>query len=97
MMLLQVNQVLKLIVLKKIVSLSKKVKRSYIIQCTGYSWDSYVAGDYERANELWYIVGDKPFVNNAFDLRTAILDNYVSMFVAVFGFVLKKDELIILN
>ena len=92
MMLLQVNQVLKLIVLKKIVSLLKKVKTFYIIQCTGYSWDSYVAGDYERANELWYNSGELPFVNNAFDLRTAILDNYVSMFVAVrdFGFVFKK-------
>ena len=25
----------------------KESKDSYIIQCTGYSWDSWVAGDYE--------------------------------------------------
>lgn len=72
----------------------KESKDSYIIQCTGYSWDSYVAGDYEKANELWYNSGELPFVNNAFDLRTAILDKYITMFVAIrdFGFVLKKDD-----
>jgi hypothetical protein len=75
-------------------SIKEKDTGLYIIQCTGYSWDSYVAGDYERANELWYNSGELPFVNNAFDLRTAILDNYVSMFVAIrdFGFVLTKDD-----
>ena len=80
--------------LKSIKEKNKNFPDTYIIQCTGYSWDSYVAGDYERANELWYNSGELPFVNNAFDLRTAILDNYVSMFVAVrdFGFVLKKDD-----
>ena len=79
---------------KSIKEKNKNFPNTYIIQCTGYSWDSYVAGDYERANELWYNSGELPFVNNAFDLRTAILDNYVSMFVAVrdFGFVLKKDD-----
>ena len=72
----------------------KESKNSYIIQCTGYSWDSWVAGDYKKANELWYNSEELPFVNNAFDLKTAILDDYVSMFVAIrdFGFVLKKDD-----
>ena len=95
MMLSQVNQVLKYIVLKKIVSLSKKkIPERYIIQCTGYSWDSYVAGDYERANELWYNSEELPFVNNAFDLKSAILGAFVSMYVAIrdFGFVLTKDD-----
>ena len=75
-------------------SIKEKDTGLYIIQCTGYSWDSYVAGDYERANELWYNSGELPFVNYAFNLRTAILDNYVSVFVAIrdFGFVLKKDD-----
>lgn len=64
----------------------------YIIQVSGYCWDSWVAGDYEKPNEIWYNRGELPFVNNAFDLKTAILDDYVSMFVAIkdFGFVLKK-------
>jgi len=72
----------------------RESKDSYIIQCTGWSYDSWVAGDYERPNELWYNRGELPFVNNAFDLKTAILNEYVSMMVAVrdFGFVLKKDD-----
>ena len=75
-------------------SIKEKDTGLYIIQCTGYSWDSWVAGDYKKANELWYNRGELPFVNNAFDLRTAILDNYITMFVAIrdFGFVLKKDD-----
>ena len=80
--------------LKSIREKNKNFPDTYIIQCTGYSWDSWVAGDYEKANEIWYNRGELPFVNNAFDLKTAILDNYVSMFVAIrdFGFVLKKDD-----
>jgi hypothetical protein len=80
--------------LKSIKEKNKNFSDTYIIQCTGYSWDSYVAGDYEKANELWYNSGELPFVNNAFDLRTAILDEYITMFVAIrdFGFVLKKDD-----
>ena len=72
----------------------RESKDSYIIQCTGWSYDSWVAGDYEKANELWYNRGELPFVDKAFDLRTAILDKYVSMMVAIrdFGFVLKKDD-----
>ena len=72
----------------------KESKDSYIIECSGWSYDSWVAGDYEKANELWYNSGKLPFVNNAFDLRTAILDEYISIFVAIrdFGFVLKKDD-----
>ena len=75
-------------------SIKEKNTGLYIIQCTGYSWDSWVAGDYKKANELWYNSGELPFVNNAFDLRTAILDKYITMFVAIrdFGFVLKKDD-----
>ena len=75
-------------------SIKKKDTGLYIIQCTGYSWDSYVAGDYERANELWYNSGELPFVNYAFDLKSAILGAFVSMYVAIrdFGFVLKKDD-----
>jgi type III secretory pathway component EscV len=72
----------------------KEGKDSYIIQCTGWSYDSWVAGDYEKANEIWYNRGELPFVDNAFDLRTAILDEYISMYVAIkdFGFVLEKND-----
>ena len=75
-------------------SIKEKDTGLYIIQCTGYSWDSYVAGDYERANELWYNSEELPFVNNAFDLKSAILGAFVSMYVAIrdFGFVLTKDD-----
>ena len=80
--------------LKSIKEKNKNFSDTYIIQCTGYSWDSWLAGDYEKANELWYNSGELPFVNNVFDLRTAILDEYITMFVAIrdFGFVLKKDD-----
>ena len=80
--------------LKSIREKNKNFPDTYIIQCTGYSWDSYVAGDYERANELWYNSGELPFVNNVFDLRSAILGAFVSMYVAIrdFGFVLTKDD-----
>ena len=75
-------------------SIKEKDTGLYIIQCTGYSWDSYVAGDYERANELWYNSGELPFVNYAFDLKSAILGAFVSMYFAIrdFGFVLTKDD-----
>ena len=75
-------------------SIKEKDTGLYIIQCTGYSWDSYVAGDYERANELWYNSQELPFVNYAFDLKSAILGAFVSMYVAIrdFGFVLTKDD-----
>ena len=75
-------------------SIKEKKTGLYIIQCTGHSYDSWVAGDYEKANEIWYNSGELPFENNAFDLKTAILNEYVSMMVAVrdFGFVLKKDD-----
>ena len=67
-------------------SIKEKKTGLYIIQCTGHSYDSWVAGDYEKANEIWYNSGELPFENNAFDLKTAILENYVTMFVAVRDF-----------
>jgi len=72
----------------------KESKDSYIIQCTGYSWDSWVAGEYEKANELWYNRGDLPFVNKSFCVRTAVIDKYISVYTAVkdFGFVLEKND-----
>ena len=80
--------------LKSIKEKNKNFPDTYIIQCTGYSWDSWVAGDYEKANEIWYNRGELPFVNNAFDLKTAILENYVTMFMAIrdFNFVLEKND-----
>ena len=80
--------------LKSIKEKNKNFSDTYIIQCTGYSWDSYVAGDYEKANELWYNRGELPFVNKSFCVRTAVIDNYISIYTAVkdFGFVLKKDD-----
>jgi len=75
-------------------SIKEKKTGLYIIQCTGHSYDSWVAGDYEKANEIWYNSGELPFENNAFNLKTAILENYVTMFVAIrdFNFVLEKND-----
>ena len=66
----------------------------YIIQVSGYCWDSWVAGDYKKANEVWYNSGDLPFTNHCFDLRSAILDEFISVFSAVknFNFTLEKDD-----
>ena len=50
--------------------------------------------DDKKANEVWYNSGDLPFTNHCFDLRSAILDEFISVFSAVknFNFTLEKDD-----
>ena len=39
---------------KSLKSIYEKKNKCYIIECKGTSFDSFVIGDFEKTNEIWY-------------------------------------------
>ena len=73
-------------------SIKEKNTGLYIVQVTGYSYDSITIDS--KHLELWYNSGQLPFTDNVFDLRKAIVNFNIGMFTAIkdFNFVLEKSD-----